>query len=63
MILEILKFIFSNFFIWFGFVIIFAIIIDGIRPFKGMIDRSIHIHIDGEELDGQKVKQILKNIK
>lgn len=59
MILEILKFIFSNFFIWFGFVII----IDGIRPFKGMIDKSIHIHIDGEELDRQKVKQILKNIK
>lgn len=56
MVLEILKFVFSNFFIWFGF----AIIISEFNPFKGMIDKSTHIYLNGKELDQDEISKILK---
>lgn len=56
MVLEILKFVFSNFFIWFGF----AIIVSELNPFKGMIDKSTHIYINGKELNQDKISEILK---
>lgn len=59
MALEILKFVFSNFFIWFGA----AIIVSEFRPFKGMIDKSTHIYLNDEELNKNEVSKILKKIK
>lgn len=59
MILEILKFVFSNIFIWFGFVVI----ISEIRPFKGMIDKSTHIYLNGEELDKSTIEKLLGKYK
>ena len=51
MVLEILKFVFSNFFIWFGA----AIIVSEFNPFKGMIDKSTHIYLNGKELDQDEI--------
>lgn len=59
MVLEILKFVFSNFFIWLGA----AIIVSEFKPFKGMIDKSTHIYINDEELNKSEVSKILKKIK
>lgn len=59
MVLEILKFVFSNFFIWFGA----AIIVSEFRPFKGMIDKSTHIYLNDEELNKNEASKILKKIK
>lgn len=56
MVLEILKFVFSNFFIWFGF----TIIVSKLNPFKGMIDKSTHIYLNGKELDQDEISKILK---
>lgn len=57
MVLEILKFVFSNFFIWFGV----AIIVSEFNPLKGMIDKSTHIYFNGKELDQDEISKILKN--
>lgn len=59
MILEILKFVFSNFFIWLGA----AIIVSEFKPFKGMIDKSTHIYLNDEELNKSEASKILKKIK
>ncbi len=59
MALEILKFVFSNFFIWLGA----AIIVSEFKPFKGMIDKSTHIYLNDEELNKSEASKILKKIK
>lgn len=59
MALEILKFMFSNFFIWLGA----AIIVSEFKPFKGMIDKSTHIYLNDEELNKSEASKILKKIK
>lgn len=59
MVLEILKFVFSNFFIWFGV----AIIASEFKPFKGMIDKSTHIYLNGKELNQDEISEILKKTK
>lgn len=56
MVLEILKFVFSNFFIWLGV----AIIVSELNPFKGMIDKSTHIYLNGKELNQDEISEILK---
>ena len=54
--LDILKFIFSNFFIWLGF----AIIICGFAPFRITIDKGTHVYLDGKELNKDNIKKILE---
>lgn len=56
MMLDILKFIFSNFFIWLGF----AIIICGFAPFRITINKGTHVHLDDKELNKNDVKKILE---
>ena len=56
MMLDILKFIFSNFFVWLGF----AIIICGFAPFKITIDKGTHVYLDGKELNKDNIKKILE---
>ena len=56
MILDILKFIFSNFFIWLGF----AIIVGSLTPFKITIDKGTHVYLDGKELNKDNIKKILE---
>ena len=54
--LDILKFIFSNFFIWLRF----AIIICGFAPFRIAIDKGTHVHLDDKELNKNDIKKILE---
>ena len=54
--LDILKFIFSNFFIWLGF----AIIICGFTPFKITINKGTHVHLDNKESNEDSIKNLLK---
>ena len=56
MMLDILKFIFSNFFIWLGF----AIIICGFSPFRITIDKGTHVHLDNKESNEDSIKNLLK---
>lgn len=61
MLLEIMEFIFSDFFVWLGSFLIIKCIC---KIFHGLvcIDKSTHIHIGDEELSEEDTEKIIKRL-
>lgn len=64
--IEILGFIFTNFWTFIGTVILLAalgdFVHDFISAFIPKIDQSRHIHVDGSDFDAEKIKEYIEHL-